>query len=250
MSNTFLDIIKQKETNLVLSLDVSNKKHFFRILTDCAPYICALKLHLELYSFLKGKTLNKLIQCSKKYNFIIIEDRKFADIGNTQYLQANEFIKKGITHFTSHLFTGKDALYAFPAEANIFLISDMSCRNAFFSDKIDLRSIIHNKSIDYYKTIPQVIGFVSQYNINKNNNAIILRPGIRLNANVINQKQDTMGQKYKLPQIIPNVCWVVGRDIYQSDNPKNMAKQYQELFKKNKNKWFRKTKLTSLTSIL
>lgn len=250
MSNVLINIIRQKETILVLSLDVTNKTQFFTVLKECAPYICALKLHFELYSFLKGKTLNKLIQYSKKYNFIIIEDRKFADIGNTQYLQAREFIKKGITYFTSHLFTGKEALYAFPEQAKIFLISDMSCKNAFFSDSIELRSIIHKKSIDYYKTIPQIIGFVSQYDINKNNNGIILRPGVKLNANNSNNLGDTRGQRYKDPKITPNVCWVVGRDIYKSDNPGDIAKQYQQLFKKNKNIWFRKTNFTTQTSIL
>ena len=150
MSDILLNIIQQKETILVLSLDVSNKTDFFRILKECAPYICALKLHFELYPFLKGKTHKKLIHYSKKYNFIIIEDRKFADIGNTQYLQAREFMKKGISYFTSHLFTGKEALCAFPEQAKIFLISDMSCKNAFFLDNsVELKSIIHKKSIDY-----------------------------------------------------------------------------------------------------
>ena len=247
MSDTLLNIIRQKETILVLSLDVTNKQQFFSILKECAPYICALKLHFELYPFLKGNTLKKLIQYSKKHNFIIIEDRKFADIGNTQYLQASEFIKKGISYFTSHLFTGKEALRAFPEQANIFLISDMSCKNAFFSDSIDLRTIFHEKSTDYYNTIPQIIGFVSQYDINKDNNGIILRPGIKLQPNNLG---DTMGQQYKDPKITPNVCWVVGRDIYQSDNPKDIAKQYQDIFKKNKNIWLKQSNFSARTSIL
>ena len=50
MSNLdFFNLVKKKETNLVLSLDVTNKKDFFTILKQCAPYICALKLHIELF---------------------------------------------------------------------------------------------------------------------------------------------------------------------------------------------------------
>ena len=44
MSGKLLNIIQQKETILVLSLDVSNKTDFFSILKECASYICALKL--------------------------------------------------------------------------------------------------------------------------------------------------------------------------------------------------------------
>ena len=149
-------IIKDKNTILVLSLDVTDQKSFFTILKKCAPYICALKLHFELYPFLTNKKLKKLLRYATKYKFIIIEDRKFADIGNTNYLQSLEFIKKGITYFTSHLFTGKYALESFPCESNLFLISDMSCKEAFLSDVVDLKNIMHQKSNEYYKNIPQV----------------------------------------------------------------------------------------------
>lgn len=231
----FFNIVKKKETNLVLSLDVTNKKDFFTILKQCAPYICALKLHIELNSFLKGKTLKKLICYSKKYEFIIIEDRKFADIGNTQHLQAQELIKKGITHFTSHCITGKKALESFPSEAKLFLISDMSCEDSFFSDIIDLRPIMHKKSKEYFYNIPQVIGFISQYSIFTHPQSIILRPGIRLHNTI---KKDSKGQNYNKPTLSPGICWVVGRDIYQAKNPQKVAQQYRELFKKNKKQWF------------
>ena len=243
-STELIDIINKKKTILVLSLDVNDKKEFFKILKQCAPYICALKLHFELCSFLKGNTLKKLLRYSKKYNFIIIEDRKFADIGNTQKLQALEFIKKGITYFTSHMFTGKKALESFPRAANIFLISDMSCENAFFSDKINLRPIINEKLKEYYKTIPQIVGFVSQNNITIDSNQIILRPGVRISTGKKVQFSDKMGQKYKKPKVEPHVCWVVGREIYQAEYPDKIAKQYKILFQKNKTEWSRRPQIS------
>ena len=41
-----IEIIKEKQTILFLSLDVTNKNDFFSIIKKCAPYICGIKLHL------------------------------------------------------------------------------------------------------------------------------------------------------------------------------------------------------------
>ena len=232
-----IEIIKEKQTILLLSLDVTNKNDFFSIIKKCAPYICGIKLHLELYSFLNKWNLKKLLRLAKKYRFILIEDRKFSDIGNTQYLQAKQIMKKGIYYFTSHLFTGEKALQSFPEEANIFLVTDMSCEGAFLSNVIDLQPIIHKSAVEYYTHNPRIIGFVSQHNIKTNTNdmPIILRPGVRLSS--VKSTDDSKGQIYKYPTIEPGVCWVVGREIYNDSNPELIVKQYQKLFKRNKWNW-------------
>lgn len=235
-----LEIIKEKETVLVLSLDVVKKGRFFKVLKKCAPYICALKLHLDIYPFMTPRILKKIITISKKHNFIIIEDRKFSDIGNTQRLQAEALIKKGITYFTSHIFTGEKALRSLPIESKLFLVSDMSCEGAFFSDVdyLNLKKEMHKQSSDYYESIHQVIGFVSQHRININSGRIpfILRPGIRLSAKTKNK--DTMGQTYKYPMVDSGVCWVVGREICDANSPEVIAKQYKNIFKAQKYLWF------------
>ena len=236
-SEELLQIIREKQTILILSLDVTNKKHFFRILKKCAPYICGVKLHLELYPFLNRWNLWKLNRLAKKERFIIIEDRKFSDIGNTQYLQAKSIMKKGISYFTSHLITGEKAIRSFPHNVKLFLVADMSCEDAFLSDKIDIQSTLHETAVDYFTKIPQVIGFVSQYNIAKYHykTPIILRPGVRLNLD--GNKGDKMGQRYKNPVVEPGVCWVVGREICNHSNPDEISREYQNLYKKNISKW-------------
>ena len=250
MSELLIEIIKKKETILVLSLDVVKKEKFFKILKKCAPYICALKLHLDIYPFMTSRVLKRIIKISKKYNFIIIEDRKFSDIGNTQRLQAEALLKKGITYFTSHIFTGEKALRSLPIESKIFLVSDMSCEDAFFSDidNLNLKKEMHKKSCEYYESIHQVIGFVSQYRININSGRIpfILRPGIRLSAKTKNK--DRMGQNYNYPMVDSGVCWVVGREICEAESPEVIAKQYKNIFKAQKYLWF-KNETSHITAV-
>ena len=88
------NIVLSKKTNVILSLDVSCEISFFTILTLCAPYICGVKIHSDIYSFSSDNFYKRLTILSEKDNFIIIEDRKLADIGNTNKLQVEEFNKK------------------------------------------------------------------------------------------------------------------------------------------------------------
>lgn len=229
-------IIIQKKTNLILSLDVTDKLHFFSVLYDCKEYICAVKLHLDCYTFMDDKAYDTLFDWAEKYNFIIIEDRKFADIGNTNRLQALRFMNIGIRYFTSHIFMGKDSIENFPENCCVFLIANMSCKGSYFSDKIQLEPLLESTSKSYYDKIPNVIGFVSQKNIETNSEKypLILRPGVRLPGS---HNNDTMGQIYKPPEIYPGVCWVVGREIIHAKEPKKVAEKYKNIFTSNFETW-------------
>ena len=79
-----------------------------------------------------------------------------------------------------------------------------------------------------------------------------MRPGIKLQCSSNNTEdateettenttkdttKDTMGQQYKVPEVYPGVCWVVGRNITQAQNPRLVAEQYKNLFCSQFTKW-------------
>ena len=85
-------IIKKKQTNICLSLDETNWTNFFSILDKVKDKICLLKIHLDLMEDFDQNIINKLIIMSKAYNFMIWEDRKLCDIGNTNKLIVDKLL--------------------------------------------------------------------------------------------------------------------------------------------------------------
>lgn len=67
-----------KKSRIIYSMDVCDMKH----LEALAPYICGVKLHSDMvltYNY------RDIVRMSYKYHFIIIEDRKLADISKTNH---------------------------------------------------------------------------------------------------------------------------------------------------------------------
>tara|TARA_B100001057_G_scaffold499094_1_gene608494 strand:+ start:71 stop:1636 length:1566 start_codon:yes stop_codon:yes gene_type:complete len=75
-----LSIMEQKKTALCLSLDTMSWKYGYKILDDCGPYICMVKLHVELFLDWNDNCMNQLLELSEKHNFKIMQDSKLPDV--------------------------------------------------------------------------------------------------------------------------------------------------------------------------
>ncbi|KAH9938221.1 uncharacterized protein B0H18DRAFT_1112400 [Fomitopsis serialis] len=60
---------------------------FLRIIDIVGPYICLVKTHIDVIEDFEPSLIDRLKELSTKHDFLIFEDRKFADIGNTVALQ-------------------------------------------------------------------------------------------------------------------------------------------------------------------
>ena len=77
-------LMDNKKTNLCASVDVKSTEEFLTLIGKLGPYICLVKTHIDIIDdFSYEGTIVPLLALAKKHNFMIFEDRKFADIGNT-----------------------------------------------------------------------------------------------------------------------------------------------------------------------
>jgi len=204
ITKKLFNLINMKKTNLVVSLDMDNTETLFSILDLIGDHICAVKIHFDVFISLHEDFLAKLNEIKLKKNFMVIEDRKFADIPFISLKQL-DFVQEFADIVTVHGICGES------------LIKEMNKRNVGLlpvhmmsveGNLID--STYSNKMLDICKRYNNVVGFVSQKKID---NYLTFSPGIKLNKGT-----DNMGQKYNSVVDSDADIFIVGRGIYESAN--------------------------------
>jgi uridine monophosphate synthetase len=125
LSSYLLRLMVLKKSNLCLSADVSTTNQLLFLADSIGPSIVVLKTHYDLisnwdYNPTTG-TGARLARIARRHGFLIFEDRKFGDIGNTVQMQYTEGTAKIIewSHITNvNMIPGKAAVDAL-AEAAV-----------------------------------------------------------------------------------------------------------------------------------
>ncbi len=224
-----LNIIESKKSNLCCSADVTTKKELLQLIENVGENICLLKTHIDIIQDFDYDLIEQLKALSRKYNFLILEDRKFADIGNTALHQFTSGIYKisdWADAITYHVIAGSSSIDAIRQSENknntgLILITEMSTKDTL-TDKNYIQG-----ALDISKSNPDlVMGIVAQKNRPLDNGQLLFTPGIKLQSG-----SDTMGQVYNTPEnaILKNNTDViiVGRGIYKSDDPKHSSTAFK-----------------------
>ncbi|MDD1698345.1 MAG: orotidine-5'-phosphate decarboxylase [Methanoregula sp.] len=212
-------------TELVLALDVTEKKKALAIAHACAPYLDAIKLGYPLILSCGLSIAREL----EEEDLPLIADFKVADIPNTNRLIAEQVFDAGFSSIICHGFIGKDAVEAcveISADYGgaCFVVAEMSHPGAteFFQGGTAER-IAHlamdcgADGIIAPATRPDRVNVLRRI-VGKRK---ILSPGIGAQG----------GDADAVARLVDGI--IVGRAIYEADNPGSTAMDFARVVRRN-----------------
>lgn len=216
-----LEIAIDKKSNLIASADVITTRELLDLAEKAGPNIVALKTHIDIITdFEFDKTILPLQDIARKHNFLLMEDRKFADIGNTQELQYTYGIYRISSWadlITSQVIAGYDSLDYF-LNSGIIAILSMSSKGALTEQQY------FEEAVKIAKEHPNIIGGVSQTSIP--DELLLFTPGVNLA-----ESGDGKGQQYNTPEHVFNNLHtdfiIVGRGIYKAEDAEKASLDYK-----------------------
>lgn len=221
VARRIIEIALRKKSNLIASADVATSEELLSLAEKVGPYIVALKLHIDIISDFTPALIDSLKKVARDNDFLLFEDRKYADIGNTQELQFKQGIYKTAEWadmITVHPIAGELSLKVFD-NIGVVIIASMSTKGTltdehYFKNAIELSLRSHN-----------VMGVVSQFMVPED--LLLFTPGVNLS-----ETGDAKGQQYNTPDKVFGELFtdfiIVGRGIYRADDPIQAALKYKK----------------------
>ncbi|ORX37533.1 putative orotidine-5'-phosphate decarboxylase [Kockovaella imperatae] len=232
-----LEIMERKQSNLCVSIDVTNTAEVLEIVRGVGSKVCMVKTHADIISDFSSAFADELVRFSKELDFIIFEDRKFADIGNTvvhQY-QSGPLAIASWAHLTNAhpipgpgIITGLSSV-GLPLGRALLLLGEMSSKGNLATGEYTKKTMQMAKEAGR----EFVVGFIAMSRVDpeEEEDWLMLTPGVGLV-----QGGDKMGQQYRTPRdvILDSGCDViiVGRGIYGVKGGKDAMEAEAEKYRR------------------
>lgn len=244
VAGKLFDLMATKETNLCLALDETDPERFLAIAEVVGPEIAVLKTHVDTIEGFTGKVTVELANIARDRNFMIFEDRKFADIGQ---IVKNQYTK-GVFHIiewadivNAHALPGPGIIdglreevadYDLLDQRGVLMLAQMSSRGNLldkaYTEKVVTMAKENNDFVIGFigaglKALPTLTALAPP-------EFVILTPGVKLTHK--KKSGDRLGQQYADPKEIIAAgadVIIVGRGIYEDNKPLSKARQYREV---------------------
>lgn len=223
-------LMEKKKTNLGVAVDVTRQDLLLKIAEDLGPYLVVLKTHVDILEDFDESFAKQLQFLARKHEFLIFEDRKFADIGNTTQRQYEGGVYKiaSWAHLTNaHALPGPGVIEALrkvgaPLDRGLLLLAQMSSGQNLFTKEYTAATVAMAHAYSDF-----VIGFIAMEALVPDGPFIHMTPGVQLTCG-----HDLLGQTFRTPQEVigKKGCdlLLVGRGIYEAQDPINAAISYQQ----------------------
>lgn len=210
------NIIKTKNTKIILSCDVTTMDSLAYYADLCGPYICILKVHTDIIDNFSVGLMLYIRKLAEIHNFLIMEDRKFGDIGYTLNKQLTGIFKytEWCDLVTAYPYIGQAGLDVFARyNIGVFLLAELSINEG--------QILPYKELFDKEENRPHPIcGTIGQ----NHTGYLQATPGIHLD-----RLNDNSNQCYKSPEKAKEKgadLFIIGRAIYTSKNPLETIKRY------------------------
>ena len=200
-----------------------------------------LKTHVDILSDFSQNTILGLTRLAKEHNFLIFEDRKFVDIGNTvqkQYrggalkiydwahiVNAAVLAGGGIIDALSQTIADGDS-----ADRGILILAEMTSKGSLAVGDYTRASVEyarkHRDHVLGFVATQQLSSFAEETQSSFNEDFVVFTTGISI-AN----KGDALGQQYQSPERAMSRgadFLIIGRGIYSGSDPVASAKEYRK----------------------
>lgn len=205
------------------------------------PYIAVLKTHIDIIEDFSENTIQGLSELSTKHNFLLFEDRKFIDIGNTvqkQYRGGALRIHEWAHIVNASILAGEGIIQALDQtiksagirDRGLLILAEMTSKGSLATGDYTTASVeIARKYKD------TVMGFVSTKELSlctpkgtraADEDFVVFTTGINISS-----KGDALGQQYQTPTTAMeggSDFLIAGRGIYAAKDPIAVVKEYQK----------------------
>ena len=229
LAKRLFSIMHEKQTNLAAAIDTNCQKNLLALADLLGPEICVLKTHVDILENFTPDLGARLQDLAKRHGFLIFEDRKFADIGQTVSMQ----YEKGIYRIAdwadlinAHIVPGPGIIDGLkkigaPLGRGLILLAEMSSFGTLAKGRFAQQAVRFGESHSDF-----VIGLIALRRLSEHPGMLHLTPGVKLQKG-----QDALGQRYRtIEEVIgknKSDIIIVGREITQAPNPLEMARIFR-----------------------
>lgn len=222
-------VMQQKQSNLAVAADFTRASDLLAFADSVGSQICLFKTHIDILEDFTPAVITQLSELAKKHQFLIFEDRKFADIGNTvvhQYGGGMYRIADWADITNAHIVPGFGIIeglrkVGLAKNRGLLLLAEMSAQGTMAKGHYTEKAVeLAQQYADF------VIGFIALRKLTEDPRFIHMTPGVQLEIG-----KDALGQQYLTPETViaqGSDLIIVGRGIYTATHPAQMANVYRE----------------------